>query len=192
MVGRWRDPLIGRDVLYGVIFGVLFCDLYMLRYFLEARLGAPPTLVSTTFLTSLRVAFGGWLAHDIQSIASTLLLFMILFLFRVLLRKSWLAAAGFILLFTAVKSVSSNYPGIEWPMQLILYTALTAGALRFGLVTLTVALYIGDLVLNLPVTLNTSAWYFTIPTLALASIAALAIWGFYTALAGQVPWKTES
>ncbi len=192
MVGRWRDPLIGRDVLYGVILGVLFCDLYMLRYFLEARLGAPPSLVSTRFFTSLRVGFGAWLAHDIQSIGSTLLLFMILFLVRVLLRKSWLAAAGFVLLFTAVKSVSSNYPGVEWPMQLILYTALAIGALRFGLVTLTVALYTADLALNLPVTLNASAWYFTNPTLALASIAALAIWGFYTALAGQVPWKTES
>ena len=40
--GRWRDPLVGRDVLYGVILGVLFCDLYGLRYHLEARLGAPP------------------------------------------------------------------------------------------------------------------------------------------------------
>jgi len=27
--------------------------------------------------------------------------------------------------------------------------------------------------------------------LALGTIAALAIWGFYTALAGQTPWKTE-
>jgi hypothetical protein len=46
--------------------------------------------------------------------------------------------------------------------------------------------------LNIPVTLNTSAWYFTDAALALASIAALAIWGFYVALAGQVPWKAES
>jgi hypothetical protein len=73
-----------------------------------------------------------------------------------------------------------------------LYTALAIGALRFGLVTLAVALYTADLALNIPVTLNPSAWYFTNATLALATIAALAIWGFYTALAGQAPWKTES
>jgi hypothetical protein len=53
-------------------------------------------------------------------------------------------------------------------------------------------LYTADLALNIPVTLNPSAWYFTNATLALATIAALAIWGFYTALAGQAPWKTES
>jgi hypothetical protein len=43
--------------------------------------------------------------------------------------------------------------------------------------------------LNIPVTLNPSAWYFINTTLALATIAALAIWGFYTALADQTPWK---
>jgi hypothetical protein len=46
--------------------------------------------------------------------------------------------------------------------------------------------------LNIPLTLNPSAWYFTDAMLALATVAALAIWGFYTALAGQVPWKSES
>ena len=54
------------------------------------------------------------------------------------------------------------------------------------------ALYTADLMLNIPVTLNPSAWYFTNTTLALATVVALAIWGFYTALAGEVPWKTDS
>ena len=189
--GRWRDPLVGRDVLYGVILGVLFCDLYTLLYYLETRLGAPPSVVSADYFGSARIVFGAWLLHDLGSVSSTLLLFLILFLFRVSLRKSWLAAVGFILLFTALKSVSSSYPAVVWPMEAILYTMLAAGALRFGLVTLAIALYTADLALNLPVTLNPSAWYFTNATLALATIAALAIWGFYTALAGQAPWKTE-
>jgi len=192
MGGRWRDPLVGRDTLYGVILGVLFCDLYALRYYLESRLGAPPPAdTAAVYLGSLRIALGGWLAHNLESIASTLLLFLLLFLCRVVLRKSWLAAAAFVLLFAALKSVVSDYPGIEWPMQVILYTSLAVGALRYGLVTLTVALYTADLVLNIPVTWNVSAWYFTGASLGLATIAALAIWGFYTALAGQVPWKTE-
>ena len=58
--------------------------------------------------------------------------------------------------------------------------------------TLAVALYTADMALNLPVTLNPSAWYFTTRLWLLRTIAALAIWGFYTALAGQAPWKTET
>jgi predicted Ser/Thr protein kinase len=191
--GRWRDPLVGRDVLYGVILGVLFCNLFVLTESLAAWLGAPPSNVSADYVgLSARKAFGVWLALDLGSVSSTLLLFLILFLFRVSLRKSWLAAIGFILLFTALKSVTSSYPAVVWPMQAIMYTVVAVGALRFGLVTLAIALYTADLALNLPVTLNPSAWYFTNATLALGTIAALAIWGFYTALAGQTPWKTEA
>jgi hypothetical protein len=190
--GRWRDPLVGRDVLYGAVLGILFCDLYGLRYHLAGLFGAPPPSLTSGLLGSTRHALGAWFSHIPDSISSTLILFLILFLFRVLLRKSWLAAAAFILLFTVLKSASSSYPAVDWPIMIILYTALAFGALRFGLVTLTVALYAADLALNIPLTLNPSAWYFTNATLALATIAALAIWGFYTALAGQTPWKTEA
>jgi len=189
LAGRWRDPLVGRDVLYGAVLGILFCDIYGLRYHLGARLGAPPAILDTSYLGSARMAISAWLEHIPGSISSVLLMFLLLFLFRVLLRKSWLAAIAFILLFTALKSVSSNYPALEWPIQAILYTSLAVAAVRFGLVTLAVALYTGDMALNVPATLNPSAWYFTSAILALGTIAALAIWGFYTALAGQVPWK---
>ena len=191
LTGRWRDPLVGRDVLYGALVGVLFCDLYGIRYHLEARLGAPPAVMNTDYLGSFRLALGAWLIHVPGSITFTLLLFLILFLLRVSLRKSWLAAVGFVLLFTALKSLASDYPTVEWPIQAIVYTALAAGALRFGLVAMVITLFTADCALNIPVTLNPSAWYFTNAALALASIAALAIWGFYIALAGQTPWKTE-
>jgi serine/threonine-protein kinase len=166
--GRWRDPLVGRDVLYGIVLGLLFCDLYCLRFYFVALLGGPPSSPQDEYLGSARMALSAWLARIPSSISSTLVLFLLLFLFRVLLRRSWLSAAGFVLLFTALKSVSSDYPGVEWPMQALLYTALAAGALRFGLVTLVAALYTADMALNIPVTLNPSVWYFSNATLALS------------------------
>jgi Protein kinase domain len=191
LAGRWRDPLVGRDVLYGAIVGILFCLIYAIRYHLEARLGAPPGFGGTDYLGDTRLAIGAWLSHIPGSISSTLLLFLLLFVFRVLLRNSWLAAAAFVLMFTVLKSASSDYPALEWPIQIVLYIVLAWAALRFGLVALSVALYAGDTALNIPITLNASAWYFTTGTLAVVSIGALAIWGFYTALAGQLPWQDE-
>jgi serine/threonine-protein kinase len=192
LAGRWRDPLAGRDVLFGVILGVFVCDLYGLRYHLEGHFGAPPAGADTGYLGGGRLAISAWLNHVPDSISFTLVVFLLLFLLRVSLRKAWLGAAAFILLFTALKSLSSNYPSVEWPLQAVLYTGLALVALRFGLVALTAALYTADMTLNIPLTLNPSAWYFTAAALALATVAALAIWGFYTALAGQVPWKAES
>lgn len=192
LTGRWRDPLVGRDVLYGVILGVLVSDLYAIRFYLAGRLGAPPFFVSLGQYVTTRFAFGEWLAQAMVSVASTLLLFLLLFLCRVLLRKSWLAAAAFVLLFTALKAVPSSYPAVEWPIQALVYTALAVGALRFGLIAMTAALYTADLTLNVPMTLNPSAWYFTSATLALATVVALVIWGFWTALAGEMPWRAEA
>ena len=190
--GRWRDPLVGRDVLYGVILGLFVCLVYGVRFHLEGRFGGPPASASDEYLGSARMAIGAWLRHVPSSITFTLVVFLLLFLFRIALRKPWLATAAFVLLFTALKSASSTYPALEWPFQAILYTGLAAGALRFGLVALAAALFTADMTLNIPVTLNNSAWYFPDATLALLTIAALAIWGFYTASAGQTPWKTES
>ncbi len=190
--GRWRDPLVGRDVLFGVILGVFVCDIYGLRYHLEGHFGGPPASADTGYFGGGRLAIGAWLNHVPDSISFTLLVFLLLFLFRVSLRKAWLGAAAFILLFTALRSLSSNYPLIEWPLEAALYTGIALGALRFGLVALTAALFTADMTLNIPVTFNPSAWYFTDSALALATVAALAIWGFYIALAGQAPWKTES
>jgi hypothetical protein len=53
-----------------------------------------------------------------------------LFLFRVVAAEilGWPTAA-FVLLFTALKSASSNYPALEWPFQAILYTGLAAGGI---------------------------------------------------------------
>ena len=192
LAGRGRDPLVGRDVLYGAVLGILFCDLYGVRYHLEAQFGAPPAFLNTDYLASARLAIGAWFSQLPGSIGFTLLLFLLLFLFRVLLRKSWAAAAAFVLLFAALKSVSSDYPAVEWPIEIVLYAALAAGALRFGLVALVVALFTADMLLNVSVTLNPSAWYFTNSTLALATIGVLAVWGFYTALAGQTPWSAET
>jgi hypothetical protein len=189
--GRWRDPLVGRDVLYGTILGLLFCDLYGVRFLLVGRLGAAPLALSTDYLGSARLAIGAWSALLPSDITFSLFPFLLLFFWRILVRKPWLAAAGFVLVSAAIKSVPSDYPAVDWPMQIILYSVLAAGAVRYGLVTLAVALFTADMALNLPVTLNTSAWYFPATTLALASIAALAIWGFYTALAGQAPSNPE-
>jgi serine/threonine protein kinase len=192
LTGRWRDPLVGRDVLYGVMLGLFLCLMYGIRFHLEGHFGGVPADADARYLGGGRMAIGAWLTHVPSSISFTLVVFLLFFLFRVFLRKAWLGAAAFVLLFTALKSASSPYPALEWPLEAIVYSVLAAGALRFGLVTLAVALYTADMTLNIPLTLNTSAWYFPDATLALLTIVALAIWGFYTALAGQVPWKTES
>jgi hypothetical protein len=45
--------------------------------------------------------------------------------------------------------------------------------------------------MNIPATLDTSAWYFGNMLLLIAITVALAGWGFYTSLGGRI-WTSES
>ena len=47
------------------------------------------------------------------------------------------------------------------------------------------------MLLNVPVTVDFSSWYATGSLLPLLSVVALAVWGFYNALAGQKLWQGD-
>src|ERR1022692_83155 len=100
--GRIRDPLVGRDVLFGLLLGLTWVLLYGIRLsFGVARLGASPQLLSTEYLLGLRNTLGSWMEQLPGGIQGTLFFFIILIGLRYLLRNRWAAAVGFVAVFTA-------------------------------------------------------------------------------------------
>jgi predicted Ser/Thr protein kinase len=191
LIGQLRDPLVGRDLLFGVILGVVWIVIFQVRGLLTMRKGAPPEFYSTDYLMGGRHALGAWLLHIPPAIQGTLVFFFLLFVLRVLLRKEWLAAIVFVALWVALKTLGSDYPWIEVPAWVLLYGVAALVVLRFGFVALAVGLFVTDMLLNVPVALDFSSWYATSTLLPLLSVAALAVWGFYNALAGQKLWQGD-
>ena len=191
VMGQWRDPLVGRDVLFGVILGAVWILIYQVRTALTMRSGAPPGFNSTDYLIGGRHALGAWLINVPGAIQGTLLFFFLLFVLRVLLRKEWLAAIVFVALWVALRILGSNHPGIEGLPWALLYTIAVIVVFRFGFVALAVGLFVTDTMLNVPLTLDFSAWYASSSLLPLLSVAVLAVWGFYNALAGQKLWQRD-
>ena len=56
---------------------------------------------------------------------------------------------------------------------------------RFGLIVLAAASFTANVLLNAPYTLDFSVWYTPNVIGVILSFVALAVWGFYTSLAGQ-------
>jgi hypothetical protein len=58
--GRLRDPLVGRDLLFGIILGISWDLVFALGNFLEIRLGTRPQLANSEILGGMRdtVALG--------------------------------------------------------------------------------------------------------------------------------------
>jgi len=87
--------------------------------------------------------------------------------------------------------LGSDHPLIATPVLLVIYGAAAFAVVRFGLVSLAIAVLTVDVSLNVPITLDFSNWYAVRTRGALLTIAAIAGWGFCTSLAGQRLWKDE-
>ncbi|MGA8765304.1 MAG: hypothetical protein WB562_20725, partial [Candidatus Sulfotelmatobacter sp.] len=189
--GQLRDPLVGRDILFGVILGVVWTLIFQIRYIPMMRLGAAPATYATEALVGGRVALGAWLLQVPQSILATLQFFFLLFGLKVALRKEWIAAIAFVAIFALPRSLTSNYMTIELPAQILIYAIAVLIVLRFGLVPLACAIFTVNMLANVPFSADFSAWYMTTSVLALLSVVALAAWGFYHSLGGEPLWRVE-
>ena len=191
--GQTRDPLVGRDILFGVLLGLLWLLVFQIRSIPEMRMGASPYLFSTEALMGGREAMGAWLRQWPQSIQTTLVFFFVLFGLKILLRKEWIAAIVFTAIFALqTHAFSSTYMAVEIPAQIIVYAIAVLIVLRFGFVSLACAIFTIDLMANVPFSADFSNWYMTTSILALLSVVALAGWGFYHSLGGEPLWTVDT
>ncbi|MGA8868990.1 MAG: protein kinase [Candidatus Sulfotelmatobacter sp.] len=191
--GQLRDPLVGRDILFGVILGTVWILIFQIRAIPMMHMGASPGLYySTEALVGGREALGAWLLQIPQSIIGTLQFFFLLLALKFVLRKDWLAAIAFVALFALPRGLGSSYVAVELPAQIIVYAIAVLIVLRFGLVPLACAIFTVNMLLNVPFSADFSAWYMPASVLALLSVVALAGWGFYQSLGGEPLWQPET
>jgi Protein kinase domain/zinc-ribbon domain len=189
--GKVRDPLVGRDILFGVILGVVWILIFQIRFIPMMRMGASPARVSTEFLMGGREVLGAWLRQWPQSIQTTLAFFFLLFALKVLLRKEWIAGIVLVAIFALPRGLSSTYMAVEIPAQILVYAIAVIIVLRFGFVPLVCAVFTINLLANVPFSADFTAWFMPASILAMLSVVALAGWGFYHSLGGERVWTPE-
>ena len=189
--GHFRDPLVGRDLLFGVILGICWGLVFEIGSLFLIRAGARPFLGSTEFLQGTRESVAVCLSTIVSSIQTTFVFFFLIVLLRVLVKNRWLAASIFVLLFTVPKVLGTDHPLMEIPVWLVIYGVAAIAMVRFGLIVLALGVLTVDALLNVPITLDFSNWYATRSLSVLLSFVAIAAWGFYTSLGGQRLWKED-
>src|SRR6202035_3195228 len=76
--GQFRDPLVGRDILFGVMLGVVWILIFQLRTIPLMHAGASPGLGQQEYLIGGRTALGAWMMQITTSILGTLQFFFLL------------------------------------------------------------------------------------------------------------------
>ena len=151
-------------------------------------LGSEPILTGPEFLLGLRSTIGRVLMHVVYGIRTALSIFFLLFLLRVVLRRQWLAAFVLVAFFSVLDAAGETRQSaiLDILSTGLFFSMCAVAVLRWGLTTLAVGVITTDLLLNVPVSRDLSAWYAAPMILLPLSLAMVAAWAFYRAIGGQL------
>lgn len=189
--GRWRDPLVGKDVLFGIVEGLAISLILYTYGSILLRLGDSPVWGDLSFLLSTREVVGNYLVRVLWEFQGTLIFFFVLFLLRVLLRKRWLSAIVFVGIWVFYKSLGGQHLAVLIPTLTLIYGTAAFVMVRFGLIALVSGFFVSDLLLNLPMTSDFSSWFIGAVIFGYAGVLALALWAFHTSVGGRRLWKED-
>ena len=185
--GEFRDPLVGRDILIGAVWGGVVILAMAATPAILRGLGKPfgllttnpgNTLIGAHFLTRLK-------AQVTAGLFLSLIMFFLLLLAVIILRNEWVALGIVLILNTLLGTlVAGGYltgiPGAALSgliMIVVLY--------RYGLLALSMALFFAHLWVFYPMTTELGAWYAIDFVIAASLLVALAAFACYTSMAGQ-------
>jgi serine/threonine-protein kinase len=183
--GKWRDPLVGRHVLYGVAGAMAVSLLSAAGGMAEKELRLDPVVGDLQALTGVRFQIAAVVAMFANTIGSaTQLLFLLLGL-RELLRNQWVAMVLTACVFGAMGAFNSGLPGFTFAIGFVMNGLLILYLFRFGFLAMVVAIGGFTILQHFPPTLHWMHWYASYWTLGLLSIGAATVYGLAVATAGQ-------
>jgi serine/threonine-protein kinase len=194
LAGRWRDPLVGRDLLVGGLLGVTTTLLPQVQALLPGWMGlAPPTPLGIRE-DLLGQGLGLLLIGQLVALFAAQGQFFVLFALVVLLRRPAPAiavayAAGVLVLVSAGSATGlARVFGLVPLSVLIAMTSLALAyfvLLRFGFLAHVVGLLSTALLSNSPLTTDLAAWYAGSGSVCALTLAGLAVYGFMVSLGGR-------
>jgi hypothetical protein len=197
MAGRVRDPLVGRDLLAGLLAGVLFVAFLMVRFQFLGR-HAPEILLAPALesLRSVRHFMATLAFHVTDEVEFALGGLFFLLLLRLIVRNTWVAAAlwvplvallntGAPLSIGASSSVGDLFYGWDLVFAVAMGLFVLAILLRLGLLATLAMMIFVRLLTRAPITLDLGAWYIGWAIVILLIVMALSTYGFVVALAGR-------
>jgi hypothetical protein len=183
--GGWRDPLVATHVLIGLTIGIARLTLIQGYFLAKGDVTGTPTLVFAN--GSLRLA-GQLLQGIADAVMGIGFVFFMLFIAYRVLRNRWAAVLAATALFTG-QAVLTSSDKVEAAVVNLLYVGVICVVMmRYGLLA-AIAMHLPSQ-LNVPVTFDSSLWYWGASTVAVLAVIALGLVAFRLSLAGRPLFKT--
>jgi hypothetical protein len=179
---EWRDPLVARDTLAGIAFGIIIVCVGIYSSFLPSPFSGidRPITYDLGNLLGTRFAIASLLSLLLLWVFINLATVCFLVVLSVLFRSQKAAIAVQFLLMTVQVGLGSGI------VAGLVFSALWFCALtRFGLIAAILITFTAVSIGNSPITLQSSAWYAPYGYLVLAIFAAIVIYAFRYSLGGR-------
>ncbi len=176
--GRYFDPLVGRDVLIGVVIGVFASLLAHLEYAIPSwiNLSAPlPWSYSSMVLRGARELVSHLLGFHMNAITWGLASMFYLSIAHVITRRRWASALA-TLAFFLLANIAVENSAVQLPMLALRGVLFVFGLMRWGVLTFAVAFFVAKLLTNFPLSVESADWYFGRSCLVLAVCALILAW----------------
>jgi hypothetical protein len=189
LLGRFGDPLVGRDLLTGVAAGIAIVLLREITVLLAhySGWGVAGSVMPDTG-ADVGTVFG--FRYGLEVISGALLLgiwmglglMLLMLLLRLVLKNAWLAALAFVVVGTAVLTLTSySVQSLPWLTNGLVLLVLTWVLSRVGLLSAIISLFAAVLLTSLPLTFDVHAWFAGLTGLAFSVLGALLVLGLYVA-----------
>jgi len=187
LAGDYRDPLVGRDILFGAVIGAAVILVHKLAHAGPQLIGQASGLV----MNPGSFAFGNdlFIQRFVSQLSAGLyqgfISLFLLLLFIVIMRSERLALFTLWLLVALLTTLISQVGLIMSPFPALAAFLLVFSLKRYGLLALISAVFFSHLAVFYPMTTELTAWYAFDFTISLVICIALAAYGFYTSLGGE-------
>jgi len=200
ITGRFKDPLVGRDLLLGALAGIWSLVWQVSIPAINRPLGLPgitPLAVPLEPLFGTRQSVGWFFANLPGLLLISLSTLLLMLLLRIIVRRQWLTFLLTVLLLSLLYTAGqagtmSAYTG----SRLLLFTVLLLLAappillfvyfmMRFGIFATVVLFAFSNIPAAFPLTFDLSAWYAGSTVMIVMVLTALLLYGFWISRAGS-------
>jgi len=185
LAGRFRDAMVGRDLLVGIAGGMAVLILRLLTIHAPVLFGQAalrPTQEWLSPLTGTSNLVYAWLKLQGDALFTSMIVLLLLVLFLVVLRRRALAVTALWLISSLLINSRGDAPLFELSFGALMSGIIVVGLIRYGLLTLVTIVFIDAILYAAPITLDASAWYFGRSLSTLLAIAALSVYAFLLSL----------
>jgi hypothetical protein len=183
LAGHWLDAQVGAHVLIGAAAG---CTLWLVATVMQAAFSRDELDTGGNLVFTMGVrAWAGTHALALGiALQAGLLVFFVIFLVRLLVRRNLLAAVATALSMAALEGnvqKASNWP-LTYAVYVLLFSGLIFVLLRFGLVTIMAAIYFLNGFSGITVAGDWTVWYAPAGLATLALLLGIAVFAFWLSL----------